>query len=85
MGEPLPKNFGFSDSAFRIFVLMASRRLKSDRFLSKDYRPEVYTRQGIDWVESNGMKEVIARHFPALAPAMQGVDSAFQPWKPKGK
>jgi len=85
MGEPLPKDFGFSDSAFRIFVLMASRRLKSDRFFSKDYRPEVYTRQGIDWVESNGMKEVIARHFPALAPAMQGVDSAFQPWTVKAR
>ena len=25
---------------------MASRRLKSDRFLSKDYRPEVYTQAG---------------------------------------
>ena len=57
MGEPLPEKFGFSDSAFRIFVLMASRRLKSDRFFSKDYRPEVYTKQGIDWVESNGMKD----------------------------
>jgi hypothetical protein len=85
MGEPLPKDFGFSDSAFRIFVLMASRRLKSDRFFSKDYRPEVYTKQGIDWVENNGMKEVIGRHFPALTPFMQGIDSAFQPWKPKGR
>ena len=51
MAEPLPKGFGFSDTAFRIFLLMASRRLKSDRFLSKDYRPEIYTKQGIDWVE----------------------------------
>ena len=29
--EPLPKGFAFSDTAFRIFVLMASRRLRSDR------------------------------------------------------
>jgi hypothetical protein len=85
MGEPLPKDFGFSDTAFRIFVLMASRRLKSDRFLSKDYRPEVYTKQGIDWVENNGMKSVIARHFPVLGPAMEGVDSAFNVWKGKAK
>ena len=28
--EPLPEGFGFSETAFRIFVLMASRRLKSD-------------------------------------------------------
>ena len=30
---------------------MASRRLKSDRFLSKDYTPEMYTQPGIEWVE----------------------------------
>src|SRR5262249_50061432 len=35
MAEPLPEGFGFSDTAFRIFILMASRRLKSNRFLSK--------------------------------------------------
>jgi hypothetical protein len=81
MAEPLPDGFGFSDTAFRIFLLMASRRLKSDRFLSKDYRPEVYTKQGIDWVEQTSMKDIIARHFPPLAAAMKGVDNAFQPWK----
>jgi Animal haem peroxidase len=83
MAEPLPEGFGFSDTAFRIFVLMASRRLKSDRFFSKDYRPEVYTKLGIDWIETNTMSSVIIRHFPALAPALQGLDSAFQPWKAK--
>jgi hypothetical protein len=85
MAEPLPEGFGFSDTAFRVFVLMASRRLKSDRFFSKDYRPEVYTRQGIDWVESNTMSSVLTRHFPALAPALQGLDSAFNPWQAKAR
>ena len=51
--EPLPQGFGFSDTAFRVFILMASRRLKSDRFFTMDYRPEVYTQAGIDWVERN--------------------------------
>ena len=46
MAEPLPEGFGFSDTEFPIFLLMASRRLKSDRFLSRDYRPEVYTSRG---------------------------------------
>ncbi len=32
--ETPPKGFGFSDTAFRIFVLMASRRLNSDRFFT---------------------------------------------------
>jgi hypothetical protein len=83
MCEPLPEGFGFSDTAFRVFLLMASRRLKSDRFLSKDYRPEVYTKEGIAWVEETSMIDVITRHYPSLAPYMKGLDSAFQPWHPK--
>ena len=81
MAEPLPKGFGFSETAFRVFILMASRRLKSDRFLSKDYRPEIYTKQGIDWVEQTSMIDVLTRHFPAVAPALKGVENAFQPWR----
>ena len=48
--EPLPKGFGFSDTAFRVFILMASRRLKSDRFFTRDYTAEVYTQEGLDWI-----------------------------------
>jgi hypothetical protein len=59
---------------------MASRRLKSDRFLSQDYRAEVYTKAGIDWVENNTMIDVLTRHFPALSAPMKGVDNAFKPW-----
>jgi hypothetical protein len=81
MCEPLPEGFGFSDTAFRVFVLMASRRLKSDRFLSKDYGPDVYTKLGIDWIEQTTMIDVLTRHFPAVAPALSGVTNAFQPWK----
>jgi hypothetical protein len=85
MAEPLPEGMGFSDTAFRIFLVMASRRLKSDRFLSRDYRPEIYTKEGIDWVEENTMKSIISRHFPAVAVAMEEVpdDNAFKPWKVK--
>jgi hypothetical protein len=83
MAEPLPEGFGFSETAFRVFLLMASRRLKSDRFLSKDYRPEVYTKEGIDWVEKTTMIDVITRHFPVLATPMAGLDNAFKPWKAK--
>jgi hypothetical protein len=85
MAEPLPKGFGFSETAFRVFILMASRRLKSDRFLSKDYRPEIYTKQGFQWVEDTSMMDVLTRHFPALAPAMKGIESAFHPWRKAGR
>jgi hypothetical protein len=81
MCEPLPEGFAFSDTAFRVFVLMASRRLKSDRFLSKDYGPDVYTKPGIEWIEQTSMLDVLKRHFPAVAPALNGVTNAFHPWK----
>jgi hypothetical protein len=79
--EPLPKGFGFSETAFRIFVLMASRRLKSDRFFTDDYRPEVYTEFGLDYIRKNSMLSVLRRHHPQLGPALSGVQNAFQPWK----
>ena len=79
--EPLPRGFGFSDTAFRIFILMASRRLKSDRFFTRDYTPEVYTREGLDWIAETSMRDVLLRHYPALAPALDGVENAFAPWK----
>jgi hypothetical protein len=78
--EPRPRGFGFSDTAFRVFVLMASRRLKSDRFFTTDYTPEVYTRAGLDWIDQNDMSTVLLRHFPALRPALRGVENAFAPW-----
>jgi hypothetical protein len=79
--EDLPEGFGFSDTAFRIFILMASRRLKSDRFFTKDYTPEIYTQLGLDWIDNNTMVSVLKRHYPALAPALYGVDNAFAPWR----
>ena len=82
--EPLLEGFGFSETAFRIFVLMASRRLKSDRFFTDDYRPEVYTPEGIRWVEDTGMRDVVLRHAPSLSPALAGVQNAFAPWAKAG-
>ena len=78
--EPFPEGFGFSDTAFRVFVLMASRRLEADRFFTDDYRPEIYTPHGIEWVESNNMRSVLLRHLPQLEPALRGVQNPFAPW-----
>jgi hypothetical protein len=79
--EPLPPGFGFSETAFRVFVLMASRRLKSDRFFTDDYRAEFYTDFGLEHIKDNSMLSVLKRHHPELAPALEGVTNAFQPWK----
>jgi hypothetical protein len=84
LAETPPKGFGFSDTAFRIFILMASRRLKSDRFFTRDFTPEVYTPEGLDWVQRNTMKDVLLRHHPELAPALDGVENAFAPWNKVG-
>jgi hypothetical protein len=79
-GERLPKGFGFSDTAFRIFVLMASRRLKSDRFYTVDFTPRVYTPEGMTWLEENDMVSVLLRHYPELATVLQHQRNAFAPW-----
>jgi len=79
--EPLPKGFGFSDTAFRVFILMASRRLNSDRFYTTDFRPDVYTPAGMRWVADNDFRSVLLRHFPELAPALEGVSNPFAPWR----
>jgi hypothetical protein len=80
--ETPPEGFGFSDTAFRIFILMASRRLQSDRFLTVDFRPEIYSPFGMDWIATNGMSDVILRHCPDLAAVMPRGATAFAPWRP---
>jgi hypothetical protein len=66
LAEPLPEGFGFSDTAFRVFILMASRRLKSDRFIAGDWNTDTYSEVGMKWVQDGGMKDVLGRHFPVL-------------------
>ncbi|WP_338092601.1 peroxidase family protein [Salipiger mangrovisoli] len=81
LGEAPPTGFGFSDTAFRIFILMASRRLQSDRFLTVDFRPEIYSPLGMDWIERNSMTSVILRHCPELGPVLPRDATAFAPWR----
>ena len=78
-----PVGFGFSDTVFRIFVLMASRRLKSDRFYTRDFTPEVYTPAGFAWVADNDLRSVMTRHCPSLAPHFDDLLGLYNPWMPK--
>jgi hypothetical protein len=61
---------------------MASRRLKSDRFFTDDYTDDIYTAFGREYVRKNTMLDVLRRHYPQLAPALEEVNNAFHPWKP---
>jgi hypothetical protein len=76
-----PPGFGFSDTAFRIFILLASRRLKSDRFFCEDFRPEVYTPAGFAWVAENSFRSVLTRQMPDLAKHFGNVRNVFFPWE----
>jgi hypothetical protein len=79
--EDRPEGFAFSDTAFRIFILMASRRLNSDRFFTDSFTEEVYTPEGMAWLDDNTMGTVLRRHFPSLAPYVDATDNAFAIWK----
>jgi hypothetical protein len=78
--ERAPEGFGFSDTAFRIFILMASRRLKSDRFIAGQWNADTYTKEGFRWVQDSGMKDVLRRHFPELAVHLKTSKNVFAPW-----
>lgn len=79
--EQPPPGFAFSDTAFRLFVLMATRRLKSDPFFTALYTPEVYTPEGLAWIERTRISDVLRRHHPELDP---GVRNPFTPWRRNG-
>ncbi len=81
LAEPLPAGFGFSETAFRVFILMASRRLNSDRFFTNDWGVATYTEEGVEWIRDNGLAVILKRHFPELAKALEGIDNPFAPWK----
>ncbi|KAL8377043.1 hypothetical protein RB595_007938 [Gaeumannomyces hyphopodioides] len=79
--KPVISGFGFSDTAFRIFILMASRCLKSDRFIAgQQWDEDTYTREGLRWVQGTSMKNVLARHFPELAGTLGESEKVFAPW-----
>lgn len=94
-----PHGFAISETQFVVFILNASRRLFSDRFLTSSFRPEFYTTFGVEWVTSNGpekkmerlpsngheeevspLKRVLLRTVPELAPELEHVVNAFDPW-----
>jgi len=80
LAERKPEGFAISDTAFRVFLLMAARRLRSDRFFTKDYTPVAYTPLGLAWINEATMAGILRRHYPALAPALDGVPNVFKPW-----
>ena len=59
-----PHGFAISETQFTVFILNASRRLFSDRFFTSSFRPEFYTRFGVDWVNNNGPSRMMEHGRP---------------------
>jgi len=76
-----PTGFGFGETMFQIFILNASRRLQADRFYTDSYNEEVYTKEGMEWIDATTFKTVLLRHYPELAnTGLANVKNAFEPW-----
>jgi alpha-dioxygenase len=79
--EKIP-GFAISTTAFHIFLLMASRRLEADRFLTEDFNEATYGRVGFEWVrKTSGLRDVLRRHYPELEAALPKGASAFTPYR----
>ena len=76
-----PTGFGFGETMFSIFLLNATRRLQADRFFTDSYNADVYTPEGLAWIDDVDMKTVILRHYPELADTgLANIANAFEPW-----
>jgi hypothetical protein len=76
-----PLGFGFGETVFQIFIVSASRRLQADRFYTDYYNEDVYTPEGLRWIDQTDLKTVILRHYPELADTgLANIKNAFEPW-----
>ncbi|KAK4774469.1 hypothetical protein SAY86_009404 [Trapa natans] len=75
------KGFAISETAFFIFLLVASRRLEADRFFTTNFNAETYTEKGLEWVnKTETLKDIIDRQFPGTTKKWMRCSSAFSVW-----
>jgi hypothetical protein len=76
-----PTGFAFGETMFQIFILNASRRLQADRFYTDCFNEDVYTPEGLHWIDQTDFKTVLLRHYPELADTgLANIKNAFEPW-----
>ncbi|CAN7052367.1 unnamed protein product [Brassica oleracea var. botrytis] len=81
MAEKKIKGFAISETAFNIFVIMATRRLEADRFFTSDFNEMTYTKKGLEWVNTTeNLKDVFDRHYPEMTDKWMNSESAFSVW-----
>ncbi|XP_008443485.2 alpha-dioxygenase PIOX-like isoform X1 [Cucumis melo] len=81
LAEKKIKGFAISETAFVIFLLMASRRLEADTFFTCYFNEGAYTKRGLEWVnKTESLKDVIERHHPEISKKWMNSSSAFSVW-----
>lgn len=81
MAEKKIKGFAISETAFIIFLVMATRRLEADRFFTSNFNEETYTKKGFEWVNTTeSLKDVLERHHPEMVKKWINSSSAFSVW-----
>ncbi|KAE9607479.1 putative hem peroxidase [Lupinus albus] len=75
------KGFAISETAFFIFLMMASRRIEADSFFTTNFNSQTYTDKGLEWVNiTESLKDVIDRHYPEMTKKWLRCSSAFSVW-----
>lgn len=76
-----PKNFGFGETQFQIFIQMASRRLEADPFYTEKFNERYYTPEGLQLIDQADLKSILLLHYPELKQTgLANVFNAFEPW-----
>eukprot|EP00956_Cyclotella_meneghiniana_P004728 scaffold5831_cov40-Cyclotella_meneghiniana.AAC.2 len=61
-----PEGFAFGFVPYHIFVVMATRRLLSDRFFQEGMTEESYSPWGLNYVQTQTFQSILERPFPEL-------------------
>ena len=61
-----PEGFAFGIVPYHIFVVMASRRLLSDRFFQEGLTEENYSEIGLTYLMKTTFHDILSRQFPNI-------------------
>ena len=61
-----PEGFAFGVVPYHIFVVMASRRVFSDRFFQERLTADNYTLWGLNYLATETFQSILVRNFPGL-------------------
>ena len=53
------------------------------RFMTDDLTSDIYTKEGLEWIQNANMSNVLIRAFPeikGLEEMLRNVENAFFPW-----